>query len=196
MAGEGNIYPESGVVMASEKTTTIVVAGVLVGVIVIVAAILVAFGSWASSRTSKVATPVPVKVENKSVPVVAEAPKPKPVYDPPCALANRNAYGCVDQVYGKRLVVGVVDTVTFYNDEEQVADGHLQPDYTEVKFTYSDDEYPPDPEKFCGNTLDKFTPGSKIRMVINESKQSDYNGCYTVEVVTLTFGGNPPRRKK
>src|SRR5271157_5932790 len=98
-----------------------------------------------------------------------------PVYDPPCV--RDKLPGCTDKIYSKRLVEGLVGTVTFNSDEKATADDHLQPDYTEVKF---DSEYdsvePPNSEKFCGNVLHKFTPGKKIKMVINESKQSDYNG--------------------
>jgi len=127
----------------------------------------------------------------------AETPqkqKAKAPYDPPCV--KDKLPGCTDQIYGKRLVEGLVDTVTFKTDDEQMSDDHLQPDSTEVRFAEYDDQEPPSSEKFCGNVLHKFTPGKKIKMVINESKQSDYNGCYVIDVVQLSFGGSPyPKRK-
>jgi hypothetical protein len=117
------------------------------------------------------------------------------VYNPPCK--KDGLLGCSDQIYGKRLVDGIVDTVTFNTDEKQTQDNHLQPDYTEVKFlSEHTDEEPPNSEKFCGNVLNRFTPGRRFKMVINESKQADYNGCYTIDVVVLTFGGSPYARRK
>jgi hypothetical protein len=116
-------------------------------------------------------------------------------YNPPCVKDGLS--GCTDKVYGKRLLTGVIDTVTFNSDERQEADGHLQPDYTEITFVTSDQE-DTRKEKFCGNVLDLYTPGRKLKMVLNESKQADYNGCYTTDVVVLTFGGDKyvSRRRK
>ena len=112
-------------------------------------------------------------------------------YDPPCGPKS-DAHACTDQIYSKRLVEGEIYTATFNGDEKRVDDDHLQPDYTEVQFlSLIDDQEAPPNEKFCGNVLDKFTPGKKFKMVINESKQSDYNGCYVIEVVEFTFGGSP-----
>jgi len=121
-----------------------------------------------------------------------------PIYRPPCGPKS-DSVSCTDQVYSKRLVEGEIFTATFNGDEKQINEGHLQPDYTEVKFlALLDDEEAPNNEKFCGNVLDKFTPGKKFHMVISESKQSDYNGCYVIEPVEFTFGGDPyhvkPRR--
>jgi hypothetical protein len=115
-------------------------------------------------------------------------------YNPPCV--KDGLPGCTDKVYGKRLLTGVIDTVTFNSDEAQVSDGHLQPDYTEITFVTSDQE-DARKEKFCGNVLDLYTPGRKLKIVLNESKQADYNGCYITDVVRLTFGGDNyrPRRK-
>ena len=129
-------------------------------------------------------------------------PQTAAVYDPPCApsvtflprgtVPAGKAVGCNDQIYSKRLVEGEIYTATFNGDEKLVDDDHLKPDYTEVQFlALQDDMEAPPNEKFCGNVLDKFTPGKKFRMVINESKQSDYNGCYVIEVVEFTFGGSP-----
>jgi hypothetical protein len=117
-------------------------------------------------------------------------------YNPPCK--KDGLPGCTDQIYSKRLVEGEIFTATFNSDEKQESDGHLQPDYTEVAFLSLDDSERPNNEKFCGNVLDHFTPGRKFKMVINESKQSDYNGCYVIDVVQITFGGDyyrPARRK-
>lgn len=113
-----------------------------------------------------------------------------PVYNPPCFKDGKP--GCTDQIYAKRLVEGEIFTATFNSDEKTVTNDHLQPDFTEVKFlALLDDQVAPDNEKFCGNVLNRFTPGKKFRMVINESKQSDYNGCYLIDVITFTFGGDP-----
>jgi hypothetical protein len=112
------------------------------------------------------------------------------VYDPPCVRDGKP--GCSDKITGKRLIEGLVGTVTYNSDEKTVDKDHLQPDYTEIKFYAEyDDQQPPDNEKFCGNMLHRFTPGQKIKFVINESKQADYNGCYTIEPILLTFGGDP-----
>ena len=117
-------------------------------------------------------------------------PESAPVYDPPCFKP-----GCSDQIYSKRLVEGEIYTATFNSDKRLTDDDHLQPDYTSVEFLgLGDDEERPNPEKFCGNVLDHFTPGKKFRMVINESKQADYNNCYTIDpTVQLTFGGDTLR---
>jgi hypothetical protein len=117
-------------------------------------------------------------------------PTAETTYNPPCGPKS-DAHSCADQIYAKRLLEGEIGVVTFHSDEKTVVDGHLQPDYTEVQFyaLHEDEEVPN--EKFCGNVLGKFTPGKKFKMVINESKQSDYNGCYVIDVVTFTFDGDP-----
>ena len=113
-------------------------------------------------------------------------------YEPPCFKP-----GCSDKITGKRMVEGEVYTTEFIDDKTNDAGDHLQPDYTNVSFlALHDDEERPDDERFCGNVLDKFTPGQRVRMVINESKQAEYNGCYTIEAVQLTFGGEPLHKRR
>jgi hypothetical protein len=117
-------------------------------------------------------------------------------YNPPCK--KDGLPGCSDSIYGKRLLSGIIVTTTFHNDEKVTDGEHLQPDYTEVEIDpCNGDDCENVKEKFCGNVLDQYIPGRRLKLVLNESKQADYNGCYTTDVVTLTFGGDNyrPRRK-
>lgn len=123
---------------------------------------------------------------------VAVAKPPAPVYAPPC-VKDATA-GCGDRVYGKRLLEGTVDTVAFHSSEPVLSgsagdDQHLRPDYTEVTLAPLDDQAQELTEKFCGNVLDQFNPGQHVKRIIKESVLSDYNDCYTVYPVELTFGG-------
>lgn len=122
---------------------------------------------------------------------VAKPPAPvTPVYVPPCAKDARS--GCGDRVYGKRLLEGIVDTVTFHSSESALSTGndqHLQPDFTEVTLAPADDQAQELTEKFCGNVLDQFNPGQSVKRIIKESVLSDYNGCYIIRPVEITFGG-------
>jgi|SRR5271157_1375460 len=134
---------------------------------------------------------------------VAKAPQePKAVYDPPCA-AGSTPRSCNDRIWGKRLVEGTVWKVTFYgkgpmpyrmkDKYDNDAPEHYVPDYTTVEFYNEGDEQVPS-EEFCGNLLDKFSPGQKVKRIIKESDLGDYNGCYMIEPITMTFGGKtyPP----
>jgi hypothetical protein len=116
-------------------------------------------------------------------------------YNPPCV--KDGLPGCTDKVYGKRMVSGIIVSTTLHDDEKLTDDNHLQPDYTEVEIDpCNGGECENVKEKFCGNVLDQFTPGHKIRQVISESKQNDYDGCYVVYPVQLTFGGDYYRPRK
>lgn len=115
-------------------------------------------------------------------------------YNPPCK--KDGLPGCSDSIYGKRLLSGTVYVTNLHNDERLTVDGHLQPDYTEVEVDpCNGDSCENVKEKFCGDVLDWFVPGKRIHVVLNESKQADYNGCYTVEIVTYTFGGDKYARR-
>jgi hypothetical protein len=132
---------------------------------------------------------------------VAKAPvppsEPKEVYDPPCA-AGSTPHGCNDRVWGKRLLEGTVWKVTFYgkgpkpykmkDKYDASLPEHYVPDYTTVEFYNEGDEEIPS-EEFCGNLLDKFAPGQKVKRILLESDLADYNGCYTIYPVIMTFGG-------
>lgn len=122
-------------------------------------------------------------------------PKSDNAYNPPCK--KDGLPGCSDSIYGKRLVSGTVYVTTLHNDEKLTEEGHLQPDYTEVEVDpCNGDSCDNVTEKLCGNVLDQYIPGHKIKLVLNESKQADYNGCYTTDVVQLTFGGDYYRPRK
>lgn len=118
----------------------------------------------------------------------------KPVYDPPCA-AGSDEHACNDRIYGKRLLEGTIDTVKFNGDEltvtgnEDSADRHLQPDYTEVTLVAVADDQEAESIKVCGNQLEHFNPGQQVKRVIKESTLADYDGCYTLYMNVLTFGG-------
>lgn len=122
-------------------------------------------------------------------------PKSEQVYNPPCK--KDGLPGCTDIIYGKRLLSGIIVTTTFHNDELLTGDGHLQPDYTEIEIDpCNGDSCDNVKEKLCGNVLDDYIPGHKLKLVLNESKQADYDGCYVTNVVQLTFNGNNVRRGK
>lgn len=137
--------------------------------------------------------PTPYTAVAASVPG-STAPIVKPVYDPPCA-AGSDAHGCNDRIYGKRLLEGTIDTVKFYGDEPTLTgsadsvDRHLQPDYTEVTFLAPSDDQQAETINVCGNQLEHFNPGQHVKRIIKESTLADYDGCYTLYMNFLTFGG-------
>jgi hypothetical protein len=93
-------------------------------------------------------------------------------------------------VYKKIRIEGEIDTVEFNGDEPFVDnENHLEPDFTEVMYFPPEDDSEEQKAEFCGNVLDKFTPGKKIDMVVSVTKMSDYNGCYDITVTERTFGG-------
>jgi hypothetical protein len=125
----------------------------------------------------------------------ASKPAVKPVYDPPCA-AGSDAHGCNDRIYGKSLVEGTVDTVRFYGDEpnfssddEANTDRHLVPDYTEVTFLAESDDQQVETLRVCGNQLEHFNPGQRVKRVVKQSTLADYDKCYTLYINFVTFGG-------
>lgn len=143
----------------------------------------------------------PVQTATPQPPPAPKKAEIKPVYAPPCGPGS-DEHGCNDVVYGKRLLEGTVDTVRYYGDEpivsncgdagcEEDKEHHLLPDYTEVVLIPPDngEDQQEITEKFCGNQLDKLNPGQHVKRVIKESSLSDYNGCYTVYVAEITFGG-------
>ena len=127
--------------------------------------------------------PREVAPENQPKKILAQ-----PVYDPPCGPKS-DAHFCADRVYSKSQIKGSIDTVTFNGDAPIVEDDHLRPDYTEVSYLPPWDDAEEQTEKFCGNVMDLFTPGKNLNMVLQETKQSDYNGCHTISVIDYTFGG-------
>jgi hypothetical protein len=129
------------------------------------------------------------KKETEQKKQVAELTPPKKyyAYDPPCA-AGSTPHACGDRIWGKRLKDAKVWKVTWYGKSASSDKGHWVPDYTRVEF-YNEGDEQVQPEDFCGNLLDRFAPGQRVRRIIKESDQSEYNGCYTIEVTQYTFGG-------
>jgi hypothetical protein len=115
-------------------------------------------------------------------------------YDPP--RDNRT--------YRKYLIQGMIDAVTFFGDTPSTGsenkDKNLYkryvPDYTTVQYWPSWDNATLQKNYFCGNELSRFTPGEKIKMVLQDSKLSDYNECYALDDAPITFGGklDPPNK--
>lgn len=112
-------------------------------------------------------------------------------YNPPCSL-DVPLRVCGDTIYGKFLVEGIVESVEFHDDDLYTKNGHLQPDDTSV--TVHTNHGGKTKVRFCGNLLSRLTPGGSIEMVVNDSEQSDYNGCYTIEPLVYTFKGEHYRK--
>jgi hypothetical protein len=135
---------------------------------------------------------VVLPVKNTSAPVAA-APEPDPVYDPPCGPGS-DAHFCTAPTYKKWRIHGTIWTVEYKGETPFVdKENHLEPDYTEVHYYPPWDGAKEETVEFCGNVLDKFTPGKQIDLIANDSKMSDYNGCYDITVTERTFGGKPPK---
>lgn len=161
---------------------------------VLAVAVMVVLDIRHASQTEKIAeAKIQIKqdqnrdAEHKKAVEALTPPKKYYAYEPPCA-AGSGPHGCNDRVYGKRLKDGQVWKVTFWGKEASSDKGHWVPDYTRVEF-YNDGDEEIQPEDFCGNMLERFTPGQRVKMILKESDLSEYNGCYTIEVVSITFGG-------
>jgi hypothetical protein len=122
----------------------------------------------------------------------APAPKAALVYDPPCGPGS-NAHACTEQITKKSRVSGRIHTVTFHGGGSADSnEDHIVPDYTAVEYDPCDgDDCDYETVEFCGNLLDSFEPGKMLNMVLKDSNLTEYNGCYTIQVVTLTDGGKP-----
>lgn len=176
----------------NNRAETWTIVGISVAVVLLGGGITAAVVSMASDKTQKPivstasnAAPTPVKI--------APAPEPDPVYDPPCGPGS-DAHFCTAPTYKKWRIHGTIWTVEFKGESPFVdKDNHLEPDYTEVKYYPPWDGAKEETVEFCGNVLDKFVPGKQVDLIANDSKMSDYNGCYDISVTERTFGGKPPK---
>jgi hypothetical protein len=160
--------------------------GSVFALLLVVAVIAGVIHFMSSSNDTKAAKPAQqFGLQTQPPPVAKPEPEKVYTYAPP-----------VPEIpHAKKIVEGVVWTVKWNGNDPAIGvdkeKTHYQPDNTEVETYEPGTDDKPEYTYFCGDALARFTPGKRIRMILEDTNVSDYNSCYTLKGVGLTFGGKP-----